>query len=173
MALRRVQTKAGSYILGAGVNNEYRQASLAILSEAGPPATSPQTVGSEYECIRGCPAARPYRYILLPRSELSIASDEAYNVAARIRARPGGVTVETREGFGEAGGFYDFSQDLQPERVAYGGNYREIHRRFEKEGRINHSFKDCPERKSSAIFRICDERGNWSTVRVPRVPSLD
>jgi DNA-binding winged helix-turn-helix (wHTH) protein len=173
MALRRVQTKAGPYILAAGVNNEYRQASLAILSETGPPTTSPQAVGSEYQCIQGCPAAKPYRYILLPRSELSITSDEPYNVAARIHARTGGVTVETYEGSGVATGFYDFSQDLQPERVAYGGNYREIHRRFEKEGRIKHSFRDCPERKSSAILRICDDHGNWSTVRVPRVPSLD
>jgi DNA-binding winged helix-turn-helix (wHTH) protein len=72
MALRRVRTKAGSYILAAGVNNEYRQPSLAILSETGPPATSPQTVGSEYQCIQGCPATKPYRYILLPRSEISI-----------------------------------------------------------------------------------------------------
>ena len=36
-SLRRVQTKAGSYMLAAGINNEYRQASLAILTENGPP----------------------------------------------------------------------------------------------------------------------------------------
>jgi hypothetical protein len=100
-------------------------------------------------------------------------SDEAYNLAARIIARPGGITIETHDGFGDASGFFDFSQELQPERVAYGGNYREIHRRFEREGRIKHSFEDCPERKSAAILRVCDDHGNWSTVRVPRVPSLD
>jgi hypothetical protein len=48
-----------------------------------------------------------------------------------------------------------------------------MHQRFEREGRIKHSFKDCPERKSAAVLRICDDRGVWSTVKVPRVPSPD
>jgi len=171
--LERVQTKGDSYVLAGGINNEYRQASLAILSETGPPATSPQTEGSEYQCIRGCPAAKPFRYILLPRSELNAASDVAYNEVVRIHTRPGGITVETREGSAMPAAFYDFSQELQPERVAYGRDYREVHRRFEREGRIKHSFKDCPERKSAAVLRICDDRGVWSTVKVPRVPSPD
>jgi DNA-binding winged helix-turn-helix (wHTH) protein len=171
-ALRRVQTKSGSYILAAGINNEYRQASLAILSENGRPTTSPQTEGSVFQCIRGCPSAKPYRYILLPRSELNIASDSPYNIADHIHVRPNGVTVQTDEQ-ALPGGFYDFSQELQPERVTYGDNYREMHKRFEREGRIKHSFKDCPERKSPAILRICDEHGVWSNLAVPRVPTPD
>jgi DNA-binding winged helix-turn-helix (wHTH) protein len=173
MALRPVQTKAGPYMLAAGINNEYSQASLAILSENGPPTTSPQTEGSEFQCVRGCPAAKPDRYILLPRSELNAASDEPYNIAVRIHARPGGITVQTQELVTGLGAFFDFSQDLQPERVAYSTDYRELHKRFEREGRIKHSFKDCPERKSPAILRICDEHGNWTEVQVPRVPTPD
>jgi hypothetical protein len=171
--LQRVQTKAGSYILAAGVNNEYRKASLAVLSENGPPSTSPQTEGSEFQCIRGCPAPKPHRYILFPRSELNAASDEPYNTALHIHSRPNGTTIETLELATGANAFYDFSAELQPERVAYGGNYREVHRRFEREGRIKHSFKDCPERKSPAILSICDDRGIWTTVKVPRVPTPD
>jgi DNA-binding winged helix-turn-helix (wHTH) protein len=173
MALQQVQTNAGSFVLAAGVNNEYRQASLAILSENGLPSTSPQTKGSGFQCIRGCPAANPYRYILLPRSELNAASDGPYNLATHIYTRPSGITVETHEEDPGGTAFYDFSQELHPERVAYGGGYREIHQRSEREGRIHHSFKDCPERKSPAILRICDDHGNWSTVAVPRVAMPD
>jgi hypothetical protein len=172
MVLRHVQTKAGPYLLAAGVNNEYCQASLAILSENGPPTTSPQKEGSPFQCLRGCPVARPYRYILLPPSELNIANDAPYNTANHIHARPDGITVQTQEVPG-SDAFFDFSLDLQPERVAYGSNHREIHKRFEREGRIKHSYKDCPERKSPAVLRICDEHGNWSTVTVPRVPTPD
>jgi len=168
--LRRIQNKDGSYILAAGVNNEYRRASLAILSESAPPSTSPQTRGSGYQCIDGCPDARPYRYILLPRSELNMASDEPYNIGTLVRLRSGGITVETRE-TRTMDAFYDFSQDLQPERVAYGSNYRQIHERFEREGRIKHTFANCPERKTGAILRICDQNGNWSEVTIPRLPS--
>jgi DNA-binding winged helix-turn-helix (wHTH) protein len=173
MALRRVRTTAGAYMLAAGINNEYRQASLAILSENGPPTTSPQTEGSEFQCVRGCPAAKPYRYILLPRSELNTAADAPYNTAIDILARPGGITVKTQELATGSGAFFDFSQDLQPERVAFDSGYREVHQRFEREGRIKHSYKDCPERKSPAILTICDEHGNKSTVKVPRVPTPD
>lgn len=171
--LVRIQNKAGSFIVAAGVNNEYRQASVAILAESGQPASSPQTTGSEYQCIGGCPSARPDRYILLPRSEVNIASDQPYNIGTNILLRPGGLTVQTNETGGAEKGFYDFSQDLQPERSAYGGNYREVHERFEREGRITHRFEDCPERKSGAVLRIFDEKGNWSKLTIPRLRSSD
>jgi DNA-binding winged helix-turn-helix (wHTH) protein len=170
MNLRRVQTKAGTYILAAGVNNEYSQASLAILAENGPPSTSPQSKGSEFECIRGCTSALPYRYIRFPRSEVNQAGDMPYNIANWITARSEGFSVDTDESQAMMG-LYDFSRDLQPERVAYGSGYRGVHERFEREGLINHSYHDCPEWKSPAILRICDEHGNWDTVSVPRVPS--
>jgi DNA-binding winged helix-turn-helix (wHTH) protein len=172
MALRHVQTKAGPYMLAAGVNNEYCQASLAVLSENGPPTASPQKEGSPFQCVRGCSAAKPYRYILLPRSELNIANDAPYNIATRIYVWPGRITVQTQERGGSSA-FFDFSQDLQPERVAFDSGYREIHKRFEREGRIKHSYTDCPERKSPAILTIFDEHGNKSTVKVPRVPTPD
>jgi hypothetical protein len=62
---------------------------------------------------------------------------------------------------------------MEPERVAYGGNYREVHRRFEREGRIHHGLKDYPEPKSPAVLKICDDDGIWNTVTAPRVPSPD
>jgi hypothetical protein len=170
--LRRFEVASGSYILAAGINNEYGQASLAVLRQDGPPATSPQGNAATYLCTRGCPSARPYRYILLPRSELNIASQLPYNFAAVIHKRTNGVTVETDELRSGPGSlvFYDFSQDLEPQRVVYGDGYREAHRQFEREGRIKHTYEQCPERKAPAILRICDENGNWSTVSVPRVP---
>jgi DNA-binding winged helix-turn-helix (wHTH) protein len=175
-ALHRVQTKTGNYILAAGVNNEYNLASLAILAEHSLPSTSPQSDGSAFQCIRGCPTGRPYRYILLPRSELNLASIQPYNQANGIRDRVDGVTVQTVELDGPSvqgdgvGGFMKFSQDLQPESFVYGDNYPQLHRRAETLGWIKHSFDNCPERRSRAVLRIADENGKWSRVEVPRVP---
>ena len=83
--------------------------------------------------------------------------------------------METHElgGEGPPVAYYDFSRELQPERVAYGESYGHVHQRFEREGRINHSFKNCPERKTSAVLKIIDEHGIWTTAIVPRVPSHD
>jgi hypothetical protein len=171
-ALGEFHMASGNYILAAGVNNEYAQASLAILRQGGPPATSPQSDAVSYLCTRGCPPERPYRYyryILFPRSELSTASGTPYNFVA-IHGRANGVTVGTDEQAVGMMAYYDFSPDLQPERVSYGDGYREVHRQFEKEGRIKHSYEQCPERRAPAILRICNENGNWRTVSVPRAP---
>lgn len=171
-ALGTFHTASGNYILAAGTNNEYKHASLAILRQNGPPATSPQADAAKYFCTRGCPSERPYRYILFPRSELGMASDVPYNFAVEIHNRTNGLTVVTEELKVESApeAFYEFSKELQPESVAYGDGYREVHKRFEREGRIKHSFDECPERKAPAILRICDEHGHWSEVSVPRVP---
>lgn len=167
-ALRKIRMGSHDYLLAAGSNNEYSRASIAVLALDGPPSTSPQSE-PKFQCLSGCPAGRPFRYILLPRSEMSVASDVAYNVAFRIDARPGGITVLTDE-TGGWGAMYEFSQELQPERMAWGDNYSEIHRQFELEGRLKHSYQQCPERKTPAILNISDENGNWRAAAVPRTP---
>ena len=156
--------------MAGGVNNEYQLAALAILSRSGPPATSPQNEGSEYYCNAGCPKGKPYRYILMPRSEFSEASGIAFDIVDGIDLRPGGTTVQVQAiGSVTETCYYDLSQDFEPERVAYGSSYRARHEMFEREGRINHRYQDCPERNEKAVLRICDETGNWRTVAIPRL----
>lgn len=168
-SLRRIQTKTGAYVLAAGVNNGRGQATLTVLSENGPPSVSPESEGSEFQCIRGCPAASPYGFILLPRSEVNKASGSPYNMAVAMDPLREGFSVETSE-FEANTAHYDFSEDLQPKRVAFGSGYKETHERFEREGRIHHSYKDCPERRTPAVLTVRDQQGNWSTISVPRVP---
>lgn len=167
-SLFSVRTKAGSYILAGGINNEYRMASVAVLKANGPPATSPQSNGTQYQCIHGCPSGPPYRYILLPRSELNAAGDVPYNWTVGIYARPGGITIDTRE-LPVTRQLFDLSGEFLPERVAYSSDYAETHRRYEKEGRIGHSFDLCPERRNPAVVRVFDENGISRLVSVPRV----
>ena len=176
-SLRRIETKSGSYILAAGVNNGYRRAFVAMLAENAAPATSPEAVEPTYRCVRGCPSGRPYRYILLPQSEVGAAM-YPYSIGEKILTRPGGLIVQTMEvpagdlrPGGRPGAFFYFSNDLQPEGVAYAEGYRQVHESLEKRGRITHRFKDCPEQKSPAVLDVCDENGHWSRVAVPRVPS--
>ena len=174
-SLRRIQTKSGSYILAAGVNNGYRRAFVAMLAEAAAAAKPPEAADPTFRCVRACPTSRPYRYILLPQSEVGAAT-LPYSIGVKILARPGGLTILTAEtpGGGPGGapsGFFYFSNDLKPEGVAYADGYRQLHDSLEKRGRIAHSFKDCPEQKSPAIFDLCDENGHWSRVQVPRAPA--
>jgi len=165
-ALRKARIGKTEYILAGGVNNEYSQASLAIVARDGPPATSPQSE-EKYRCAGGCPPGRPYRYILFPRSELNAASDEPYNKVGAIETRPGGLVVFVGEIESDST-YYGFSNDLQPAWVESGDNWG-LHRRYEREGRIKHTLENCPERNKAAILRICDENGKWTSVSVPRI----
>lgn len=167
-SLLSVRTKSGTYVLAGGINNEYRMASVAILASDAVPATSPQSDGSKYQCIRGCPGGRPYRYILLPRSEVNSTSELPYNNVSGMDNGPHGVTIQTAEILA-ASQFFDFSEEFQPERVIFSSDYPEFHRRFEKEGRIAHTFDRCPEARSPAVVRIFDENGASRLVSVPRV----
>lgn len=167
-SLFSVRTAGNTYVIAGGINNEYNMASVAVLSVNGSPATSPQNHGSQFECIRGCPTGRPYRYLLLPRSELNAASDMPYNNATEILPRPGGVAIRTTE-MSQASQFFDLSEDFLPSRVMYSSDYAAVHRRAESEGRISHSFIRCPEPGSPALVRVFDEQGNSRTVPVPRV----
>jgi DNA-binding winged helix-turn-helix (wHTH) protein len=166
--LMSLQTRSGVYVLGGGINNEYRTAAVAVLPVNGAPATSPQADGSEFQCVRGCPAGRPYRYILLPRSEANAASDLPYNDARQLLLRPGGFTIRTSE-IEAAAQFFEFTEDFQPERVVYSGDYQDRHRRYELEGRITHSFDLCPERRNPAVVKIFDDNGISRLVSVARV----
>jgi DNA-binding winged helix-turn-helix (wHTH) protein len=166
--LMSLLTKSGAYILAGGINNEYRTASMAVLAVTGTPATSPQGDGSKFQCIRGCPAGKPYRYLLLPRSEANIASDIPYNDASQIFLRPGGFTIRTRE-VEAAAQFFDFTEAFEPKRVVYSGDYPDRHRRYEREGRITHSFDLCPERRNPAVVEIFDEKGTSRLQSVPRM----
>jgi DNA-binding winged helix-turn-helix (wHTH) protein len=174
-SLRRIRTKPGSYILATGVNNGYRRAFVAMLAEDADAAKPPEAADPTFGCVRACPTSRPYRYILLPQSEVGAAT-LPYSIGVKILAQPGGLIVLTAEtpGGGPGGapsGFFYFSHDLQPEGVGYADGYRQLHESLEKRGRITHSFMDCPEQKNPAIIDVCDENGHWSRVQVPRMPA--
>src|SRR5207253_6464333 len=78
-ALARVESPDGVHVLAGGVNNEYRSAAVAVLTDEGKPTSSPQTEGSPFVCDE-CPSDRPRRYFVFPRSELSAALAVPYNM---------------------------------------------------------------------------------------------
>jgi len=167
-SLLNIKNRSVSFIAATGVNNEYRQAVLVVLRENGQASVSPQGKGSEFECVTGCPSCRPYRYILMPRTELNEAADQVYSVGIAIRSRPDGLTVGVRETAESENSFYDFSMDFEPERVGYGSAYRLLHEKYQREGLLKHKYADCPEARVAASLRICEEDGHWRSVTIPR-----
>jgi len=168
--IEQVRTTEGGFIIAGGLNNEYRMASVAVLEENGPPAASPQTHGVRFECLDGCPKAHPFRYLLFPRTELDRADGRPpYNWVKAIRVRESGVLLITHESNESTTLLYDLSRRFQPLDVVYSAGFREVHEKFEREGKIDHSFDQCPEPKTPMAVRVWDRDKEPVVVPVPWV----
>jgi len=167
-ALGHTVTPAGRYLLAGGVNNEYASAALAVLREDAPPSCSPQTRGSRFECLDG-PKGLPDRYFLFPPTEITTAAGKPYNRVRGIEEPGGACVVRTDELLGteEAEAYYGFSKDLEPHDVAFGDGYAACHRRLELEGRLKHTFAECPQMRGPFPVRRWDQESGWSTLSVP------
>jgi len=129
------------------------------------PATSPQTPGSPFACD-GCPPSGPHRYFLFPRTELNALSEFAYNHLHPIRVHGDEIEVELAE-FHNCMSIYRFSADLTPLTVSVSDSYPEVHRRLEREGKIKHSYAECPERLHPKKIRVWEPQSGWRDLLVP------
>jgi DNA-binding winged helix-turn-helix (wHTH) protein len=169
-ALHVEQNGAGTFVLAGGLNNEYRRASLAVLRADQAPATSPQTPGNRYQCL-GCPAGVPFRYFLLPRSEVNVAGGRPYNEITVIYRYNGLVLLDSYEAVEACNvrALYETTTDFVPRNVTYSENYKECHQLLERAGAITHSWENCGEQKVPAIAELWDGAHGWKKILVPWV----
>lgn len=159
-----VPAAAKSYILAAGVNNEYAAAALAVLPANAAPATSPGEPQSPYTCL-SCPEGRPDRYVLFPRSELARVMGVPYNMAYSVQVTDGGIEISVREvAEPQLRSIYRLSRDLDVQSIALSDAYWETHRRFEREGRLNHRVGQCDEWREGKELRVWTSETGWKTT---------
>jgi hypothetical protein len=172
LSLNYVREANGSYILAGGINNECNCAMLTVLREDHPSGTSPPLAGSTLSC-QNCPPGQPYRYLLFPRSELNPLSGASYNQVELIQTNDGGVKVGVKETkseqvLGPDWEMYDLSESFVPRSYTVSDHYLELHRQMEREGKIHHTVKECPELTKPRTVRIWSPERGWKEVQVPR-----
>jgi len=173
-ALSRWRDPSGRpFVLAGGINNEHAAASLAALAEDGAPATSPQTPGSGYECD-GCPPGRPDRFLVFPRSELSLIAGRPYNKTMEVVPSETAVTAWVAEtwNFNDPApnawiGYALSNHDLAPQAAWMSDSYWALHRRLEMEGVLRHTADAWPERTGFRTVRVWQPKTGWSEARVP------
>lgn len=173
MQLAQVRNSEGSFVLAGGISNEWDGAFLAVLRADAPSGTTPSSPGSEYSC-ENCPEGRPLRYFLFPRSELNLATASMYNrVSAITSSEEGTVYVHTSETPGVAGvevaSLYEFTTDFELRAAKRADSYWDLHRPLHREGKLDHSPEDCPERRDPPGVRLWRD-GAWQELR-PALPS--
>ncbi len=156
---------SGDDLAIAGFNNSRDEAMVAILDASHLEGQAPGSAGSEYACLT-CAQTVPRFYATLARSELNRLTAGRFN-RARVMAPDGSIVVTTveisRENGGDATAMYEFDRDLRLMRVRYSDTYWDEHQRLEREGRLTHSRKTCPERDGPAVH-IWDATRGWTRV---------
>lgn len=159
------------FILAGGVNNEYDSAMVAILDREKLPATSPQTPGTVHHCD-DCPSGTPFLYFVFPRSELNLIEGAPYNAVWFLPAvdrQFEAITVEVRQPGTQVDAsvyqsMYRFSDKFELLDAYRSDSYWDLHRRFEREGKIKHSVEQCPERIKPLSIRVWSAENGWSEV---------
>lgn len=162
--LDSVTNPLGSFVLAGALNNEYGgAAALAILRDGQTFAASPQSPGTEFWCDQ-CPEDRPFRYFVFPRSELNRLEGQGYNPFHAIASAAGQIRLLTTELPGSSdfvyGGVYALNSKLELVEAGYSEMYWTRHDQLYKEGRLDHSAADCPERKHAAV-KLWEPEHGW------------
>ena len=164
-SLTEVKNDTGSYVVAAGINNEYGTAMLAVLDSQGPTAEAPSS-DSRYS-REGGPRAKPARYLLFPRSELNSLLGQPYNRVYETTVVNNRVELFIQEASQpHLRAIYRLSPMFVPERVGLADAYWEAHRGLEREGRLAHAVKDCPDRDGMKV-RMWEPEEGWSERMVP------
>lgn len=161
-ALGYLNNEQGSWLLAGGFNSEYEVGTLAVLDAKQEFAASPQTPGSRYHCD-SCPEGSPERYFLFPRSELNLLTKKPLNQVYEIGIREESIKVSTEELSPAARAIYEFPHDLDPDRlqVVFTSPYWMEHETLEREGKIDHTAQQCPDRMPLRM-RIWSREDGWA-----------
>jgi len=162
--LDTVTTAQDSFVLAGALNHEYDgAAALAILRDDQPFAASPQSPGTPFWCDQ-CTEDRPFRYYLFPRSELNRLEGQSHNPILSISSSVGQIRAVTNElpltTAARYNGVYALNLSFDLIEAGFTDSYWAWHDRLQREGRLDHSVRDCPERKRIAV-RLWDPEKGW------------
>jgi len=168
-ALNELKTPQGNFLLAGGFNNEGDSGSLAVVNEAKPFAVSPQSPGTRHKC-KNCPAGDPDYFFVFPRSEINeleqvyedgvrsiVVTDDQIEVSKNELQEPAPLAT-----------LYLLKADggLRVVSRAFGSGYDMLHRKFEQEGRLNHSLENCPERLHPRPIKVWTPVDGWTEIRL-------
>lgn len=172
-ALNEIRVGQKTFLLVGGFNNEEDRGSLAIVEESRAFATSPQTPGSRHECT-DCPPGQSDFYFVFPRSEINEIQaihensiTQIFVNGNQIEAVKGGVDQEdvTRVHY-----LINAADGFHLSAIRFNSEYDSTHRRFEREGKLQHSLEKCPERLNPRPVQLWTPKAGWANVALPPTP---
>lgn len=163
-------TRDGKHLVASGVSNSRDAAAVVVLRSDAITSRSPETADSPYFCAN-CAAGVPARYFTLARTEINHTVGRTPFDSSVTRQPDGALLVRVSQDPANSGveALYQFSQAFVLTRAAVSDIYWDVHRRLERDGRLDHDAGVCPERHHLPVRAWMN--GSWQDVVAPPVPA--
>ena len=170
-ALNSLPDAAGAHILVGGRNEEYGAAAVAVLGADALGVSSPQSLASPY-AAEGQDESGPFRYFVLPRSELNRLAGAPNHRVVEMHRSGDGIGVTTQEGSADAPSLWSVSRGLRFEMRMLSDGYWDHHRQLETAGRLSHASEQCPDARRPSRIRVWEPATGWVDVELAPNPGL-
>lgn len=165
-SLEVVEAAGKRWLLAGGATNALRGAFLALLDPERGLALAPEG-GPERYRIRMAPAGNPEVYYVLPSIDLTGALGSDVNCVDSIQAGSGGVARMSVAGNPGCSVYVEFDEPLRPRVARIAAACEMLHRRYEKEGVLNHPFQACRDLQQPLPLRRWSPGQGWTETPVP------
>jgi hypothetical protein len=155
-------------LLIAGYSDAHAGGMVALLDANALDGQGPEPKGSPHFC-EGCGDGAPLKMVVMPRTELNLATVSRFNraivqiTATGILARP--IEVPSA-GQDAVDALYEFTAALELTRASFSVRYWEVHRALEEQGQLKHSRASCPDRDGPRAIERWDPGAGWRTVTI-------
>lgn len=149
-----------TYLALGGINNEYQKAALTLLDVDSSPASSPQSLGSAYECLE-CPPGKPSAFYLFERTDLSESTGDPYSRVSSVSVVGDRLKVMTEEAK-NAAVVHVIDGQLQVVESSVNDAFTVVHDEASARGVLNHSPANCPTRERVKKVGIWTKAGGWT-----------
>lgn len=123
-----------------------------------------------HQC-QNCGANLPLRVVIMPRTEINLATHSRFNraIVERIADRLIVRTVEVPPlGQGAADAIYEFSPGLELVNASYSLRYWEVHDQLFEEKKLDHDRAKCPDKDGPRQLHVWTPESGWTSPGVPR-----
>ena len=163
--LEQVQWLSTGRLAVSGYSESRGGGMVALLDPARSESRSPED--DVAHLCENCGAEQPLRVVVMPRSEVNLATGSRFNRASleylgeRLVVR----TVEVpSSGQGPADAIYEFDTNLTLVRVGFSDRYWETHDQLYASKALDHDRAHCPDREGPSRYQAWSPDGGWSAV---------
>lgn len=163
-ALQYWSTPSGGMLAIGGANQEPREAMLVLVPDGATETFFSASTGPEFHCDH-CGDGRPSKALLFDRNEFADAIPRQYPRVMNLQVIGADLKLFVLEGGTQlhpGSSFAMLTPAFEPASIEFFDGYWLAHREFERQGFLDHSAADCPERHRVRRIRSWTPHLGWT-----------